>query len=98
MPSLFRRDPALHGPGSIGCTRTLLKLQEYLDGDLDEVTAEKILGHLDACERCGLRAEAYTAIKESLARRRSRDDDEVGPMVNRLRDFAGSLMTQGPAD
>lgn len=96
MPSVFNRAAGNHGPGSIGCTRTLLKLQSYLDGDLDEATARKILRHIDACERCGLRAEAYTAVKAALARRREAEAGEVGPMVGRLQAFASDLVSNPP--
>lgn len=97
MPSVFHRAPGNHGPGSIGCTRTLRKLQSFLDGDLDEVTAEKILRHIAACERCGLRAEAYSAVKAALARRReAAEAGEIGPMVERLRTFAGDLVSNPP--
>lgn len=91
MPSLLNRKPGNHGPGSIGCTRTLRRLESYLDSELDEITAEKITRHLEACDRCGLKAEAYRVVKQSLEKRRvhGAEDD---PMVARLHSFADELM------
>lgn len=91
MPSLFNRKPGNHGPGSIGCTRTLQRLEKYLDGEIDDITGEKITRHLEACDRCGLKAEAYRMVKQSLEKRRV-DSAENDPMVARLQSFADELM------
>ena len=77
-----RRRPA------VDCRELGKVLQSYLDDDVDPDFATKIAEHLEACKDCGLEAETYTQIKESLAGRRPRVDDDV---VDRLRDFGESL-------
>ncbi|MDP9440911.1 MAG: zf-HC2 domain-containing protein [Actinomycetota bacterium] len=70
------------------CAEVAAVLQSYLDGCTDELTARRIRRHLDRCRRCGLEAETYEAIKDSLARH--------GPQVpaeslSRLKSFSESL-------
>jgi anti-sigma factor RsiW len=63
-------------------------LQSYLDDDVEPDFAARIAEHLEACKDCGLEAETYAQIKNSLADRRP----EVGSdVVTRLRDFGESL-------
>lgn len=83
----FRRSDRL-----LNCRQVGRRLQRYLDGDLDELTARRIIRHLDDCRRCGMEAAAYAAIKASLSRR-GRDDDEA---VARLREFGEQLLRDGP--
>jgi anti-sigma factor RsiW len=97
MPSQIRRRLGIHRPGNIGCTRVLIKLQRYLDGEIDQRTSAKILTHLETCDRCGLKAEAYAIIKNSLEKRRSVESAEVDPMVARLQSFATDLMADHDA-
>lgn len=35
------------------CKELILKLSEYLDGELDPVLAEQLTRHLEHCEDCG---------------------------------------------
>lgn len=58
----------------IGCMRVARVLQAYLDGEIDEVAARRVSGHLDVCRRCGMKAATYRAIKDSIARSGSLDD------------------------
>jgi anti-sigma factor RsiW len=69
------------------------RLQRYLDGDLDDLTARRIVRHLEDCRRCGLEAAAYTEIKASLARRATDIPDAA---VTRLRAFGERLVHEGP--
>jgi anti-sigma factor RsiW len=72
-----------------GCRQAGRLLQSYLDGELDEVTARRVAGHLEDCRRCGLEAATYTAIKSALARRGT-----VPPgAAERLRVFGEDLLT-----
>ena len=41
-------------------------LQSYLDGELDQLLAQRVVRHLDMCRRCGMAAETYTEIKQAL--------------------------------
>jgi anti-sigma factor (TIGR02949 family) len=36
----------------ISCMEALEKLQEYLDGELDEVSHEEVAHHFEICQRC----------------------------------------------
>lgn len=58
----------------ISCLRVVRVLQAYLDGEVDEATAERISAHLEVCRRCGMTADSYRAIKASLARQRAWDE------------------------
>ncbi len=63
-------------------------LQHHLDGVVDDDYAKIIAEHLEECRRCGLEYETYRTIKEALARRRGRVDDEA---LARLREFGRHL-------
>lgn len=39
-------------PGGIGCEEALARVYEYLDGELDPGTQERIHRHLEICKRC----------------------------------------------
>jgi anti-sigma factor RsiW len=70
-------------------------LQSYLDADLDQARVSIVAAHLEHCRRCGMEADAYTRIKESLARigREGRVHPEDRLSIVRLRRFADSLQT-----
>jgi anti-sigma factor RsiW len=70
------------------CMQVMRVLQSYLDGQTDEVTAQRVAAHLDACRRCGLEAATYREIKASLARRATPVDPDA---VDRLRAFGARL-------
>lgn len=52
----------------LSCREVGKVLQHYLDGHVDDLTAEKVAEHLEDCRRCGLEVTVYTEIKASLAR------------------------------
>jgi anti-sigma factor RsiW len=68
-------------------------LQQYLDEDLDQAQVKKVAAHLEHCRRCGMEAETYVRIKESLARVASQGlvhpEDQLS--IERLRRFADTL-------
>jgi anti-sigma factor RsiW len=66
-------------------------LQSYLDGQTDELTARRVVRHLDGCRRCGLEASTYLEIKAAVARQAAPLDEAP---LQRLRDFASSLAQQ----
>ncbi|MFM7537794.1 MAG: zf-HC2 domain-containing protein [Acidimicrobiales bacterium] len=83
---LFRRSSSRR----LGCAAVARRLQQYLDGELDEAPSAEITAHLQECLRCGLEADVYQHIKASLARRGpGRLDD---PALARLHDFAEHLL------
>ncbi|MGH9245181.1 MAG: zf-HC2 domain-containing protein [Acidimicrobiales bacterium] len=77
----------------LSCRQVGRLLQRYLDDDVDDLTARRIIRHLDDCRRCGLEAAAYTEIKASLARRYDTIPDDA---VRRLREFGERLVHEGP--
>lgn len=85
----FRRRPER----PMNCRQVGRRLQRYLDGDLDDLTARRILRHLEDCRRCGMEAAAYTEIKASLARR---SGDVPHDALARLREFGERLIHEGP--
>jgi anti-sigma factor RsiW len=76
----------------MSCRQVGRLLQRYLDHDLDEVAARRIMRHLDDCRRCGLEAAAYTEIKASLARR---GVNVPADTLDRLRAFGERLAREG---
>lgn len=70
------------------CADVARALQRYLDGHVDDLTARRVQRHLERCRRCGLEAETYQAIKDTLARR-GRDFDPES--LERLRRFGSQL-------
>jgi len=90
--NLFRR----RSERPMNCMQVGHRLQRYLDGDIDDLTARFIMLHLEDCRRRGLEASAYTEIKASLARRAIDVPDDA---VTRLRAFGERLVHDGlPAD
>jgi anti-sigma factor (TIGR02949 family) len=43
---------AMPPPGGIDCEGVMQQLYEYIDGELDEETVEKIRKHLKLCKEC----------------------------------------------
>jgi hypothetical protein len=70
-------------------------LQTYLDGELDIARVAKMTGHLEHCRRCGMAADIYKRIKESLARvaqqRLIHPEDQLS--IERLRRLADTVRT-----
>lgn len=79
------------------CLEVGRQLQFLLDGHVDDVTAARLNRHLELCRRCGMKAETYQQIKQSLARR-SVDVDPAA--VARLKAFGEQLLdtSNGPDD
>lgn len=72
------------------CLQATRALQRYLDGELDELSAQRVRRHLGVCRRCGLEADTYAEIKKAVARRA---EDVPTQTVRRLEDFARDLAT-----
>ncbi|MGH9177704.1 MAG: anti-sigma factor family protein [Acidimicrobiales bacterium] len=79
----------------MNCMQVGRRLQRYLDGELDDLTAQRIMRHLEDCRRCGMEAAAYTQIKASIARRADHPPDDA---IDRLRAFGERLIDEGPPD
>ena len=78
-------------PHQMSCRQVGKVLQTYLDDELDDDAARKVSAHLEDCRRCGLEAETYAALKQSLHRGPAGLADEP---VARLREF-GERLAQG---
>lgn len=75
------------------CHRVRQVLQSYLDGELDASDATMVAAHLEHCERCGIEADLYERVKESLVRLHQPPDPAA---VERLRRFAAEVPDQAP--
>ncbi|MFT7473389.1 MAG: anti-sigma factor (TIGR02949 family) [Verrucomicrobiales bacterium] len=77
---------------TINCRDVALRLQTYLDGELDHELMERIRAHLDACVDCGLEVDVFTSIKNDLAAQRIPADSEA---LSRLREFSTRVANEG---
>jgi RNA polymerase sigma-70 factor (ECF subfamily) len=66
-------------------------LQTYLDGERDEAGVAKVTAHFEHCRRCGMVADTYERIKESLAR--VAQQGLIHLSIEQLRRFADTLRT-----
>lgn len=73
----------------LSCAQVGRRLQRYLDGEIDDLMARRILRHLEDCRRCGMQIETYRAIRASLARQTDAVPEDT---VDRLRSFGESLL------
>ncbi len=77
------------------CPEVRLRLQRYLDGEIDVEWAARVRDHLDDCRRCGLEADTYQALKAKLE---SRGPGVPEELVAHLRQFAEGLLPDGDRD
>ena len=73
------------------CRRASKRLQPYLDGELDAVSAGAVARHLGACRRCELTATTYARVKAALARTDGAPSGEPAALA-RLRRFTEDLL------
>lgn len=72
----------------LNCREVGLRLQSYLDGELDAARAEQIRAHLDDCVACGLEADAFVKIKKDLGAQSVPADSDA---LARLREFSSQI-------
>lgn len=72
----------------LSCRQVGKVLQHFLDGEIDDITRERVADHLDDCRRCGLGADTYLQIKAALARSAT---EPSAAALGRLRDFGERL-------
>lgn len=70
------------------CMRVRPLLQRFRDGELAETQRRLVARHLEACRRCGLAADTYSALKARLHDLGQPPDPET---VGRLRRFLDEL-------
>jgi anti-sigma factor (TIGR02949 family) len=79
---------------TMSCRDVALRLQTYLDGELDQDRMDSIERHLAACVDCGLEADVFASIKNDLA-------SHVKPVnsaaLRRLRDFSNQIASAAEA-
>lgn len=78
------------GPGTLSCRDAARALQSFLDHEVDEETARRMVAHLETCRRCGLEAEVYRQIKASLARSAPPVPDLTRRRLERFTDQLGN--------
>jgi hypothetical protein len=85
----FGRWPDVRAGERLTCPEVGRLLQRFLDDELaSEHEIDALVRHLDDCKRCGLEAETYRKIKDSLEQRRV---DVAPEAVARLREFGERL-------
>lgn len=72
------------------CRDVALRLQTYLDGELNAERMERIQIHLEACVECGLEADVFTTIKNDLAQHVLPVNSDA---LARLRAFSDQIAT-----
>lgn len=77
----------------MSCAEVAAALQSHLDAEIDDLAARRVAAHLEHCRRCGLEADTYRAIKETIARRAAPLDLDT---AERLRAFGERLLVEQP--
>ncbi len=81
-------------PGGLSCRQVGKALQAFLDDEIDDPERRRQLrAHLDDCRDCGLEAETYRRLIESLGRRPAPLDPAA---LERLRRFGRQLESDEP--
>ena len=72
------------------CREVGLRIQTYLDGELNSDQMAQISAHLDMCMDCGVEADVFRQIKADLAAQAPATDDAA---FERLREFCQNIAT-----
>ena len=75
----------------LNCREVGLRLQTYLDGELDDARMEQIRKHLDDCVDCGLEYDTFSKIKRSLNAQTVPADSDA---LARLRAFSERIAVE----
>ena len=59
-------DPAPPQPEMISCEDALSLVYEFLDGELEEVSRERVQAHFDVCQRCYPHLKLEEAFRAAL--------------------------------
>ena len=79
----------------LNCREVGLRLQSYLDGELDDARIEQIRAHLDDCVACGLEADAFVKIKKDLTAQAVPADSAA---LARLREFSSQIAANAASE
>lgn len=78
-------------PGDLGCPEAVAEVYEYLDGELDPETQERIHRHVEICQRCHAFFDFERLFLDSV-RDRGLAVGEVGGLRSRLETFLDDLV------
>ncbi len=70
------------------CREVRRVINAFVDGQVEEEFTAKIAEHLEDCRRCGLAAEVYANIKQSLQSTPPTVDHDA---IERLREFGSDI-------
>jgi anti-sigma factor RsiW len=70
------------------CREVGLRIQSYLDDELDSERMAQIREHLEMCVDCGVEADVFRQIKVDLANEAPATDDAA---LERLRQFSQNI-------
>ncbi len=73
------------------CKDVALRLQTYLDGELDDKRMDQIRAHLDACIDCGVEADTFREIKSDLGSLAQPVDADA---LARLKEFSARIVNE----
>jgi anti-sigma factor (TIGR02949 family) len=72
-----------HGSDSVSCEQSLRLLQDYMDGELDHLTASQVEAHFRVCKGCWPHLNFEERFRDRIRRASERDccPDEVRAKV-----------------
>lgn len=73
------------------CQEVALRLQTFLDEELDNALMSEIQEHLDACIDCGYEAEVYRELKKDISSVAVPADSDA---IARLKDFSSRIAAE----
>ncbi len=79
----------------ISCRDVGLRLQSYLDDELDPNRMDRIRQHLAACVQCGLEYDVFARLKSDIGSFRVDPDPAA---IERLRQFALGISDQADSN
>lgn len=83
------------GKFPLSCKQVGKDLQSFLDNEDTEFSSNDLAAHLEACKDCGLEADVYRKIKDTLRNQAAPVD---GDSLSRLKDFGRELAESGEVD
>ena len=86
------RQTFLGDPTMTSCAKAMRLMQSVMDGELESPDLEMVVLHLEKCVNCGLKAQTYQAIKNSVAATGAVTLDPAE--LSDLQEFARALMRE----
>jgi anti-sigma factor (TIGR02949 family) len=83
-----------HGPGSAGCHEALNLLYDYLDGELEGVSLERVKAHFEVCRMCYPHLRFEEAFRSAL-QRAGRGEKAPAELKAHLLELLGSTNAEG---